>query len=139
MTVSQIKNGLLSTLTETFPNYPAKGEGISQGLDPPVFYVAATSARQSKELGCRRRRTAEFDVQYLPADSTTKNDALYEMGETLLELFEYVETVDGTLRPVSLGYEIEDEVLHCRLSFQWFVRLASETPATIANIELEVT
>ncbi len=138
MTVLQIKNSIMRMLSAVYQTVPVYGEGLTSGLEAPAFYVRATASSSTKELNRRRRRSAEFDIQYLPADSATQNDTLYTVGEALLEKFEYVSTDEALLRPISARYEITGAVLHCYLTFQWFALADTEKAEHIAKVDVEV-
>lgn len=139
MTVLQIKNGITVKLNGAFPDAAIYGEEIRQGLKPPAFFVRALDSSTTKEIGRRRRRNVDFDVHYFPDPKKKQNDTLYAVGDTLSELFEYVETADGTLRPYSIRYELVDDMLHFFMSFKWFALADAETVPDIATIDLEVS
>ncbi len=133
-----LKSGIIATLHKSYPDMRVYGERVEQGFSPPAFFASLKSAGGRREVGRRRRRSAEFDIQFFPAVGTKRNEALYTVGDKLLELFELVETADGALRPDEVRYEIEDDVLHFFVTFRWFALADAADAALIAVIDTEV-
>ncbi|MDD4715881.1 MAG: hypothetical protein PHT34_04995 [Oscillospiraceae bacterium] len=138
MTVFLIKKGIIKTLRKAFDNLPVYAERVEQGFSRPSFFVFLKTAGGKRELGQRRRKSAEFDIQYFPAAGEKQNEDMYAMGDELLELFEEVETDSGVLRPAEAMYEIEDDVLHVSFSVCWFTRKEKPAAALVSKIDTEV-
>lgn len=133
-----LKKGIIATLKKEFSDLAVYGERVEQGFLKPSFFVSLKNAGGRREIGRRRRRSAEFDIHYYPADGAKRNEAMYAMGDRLLELFESVETGDGPLRPADARYEIVDDVLHFFVSFRWFALAEEAAVSTVAKIDTEV-
>ena len=134
MTVAQIKNGIIAALADKYTEVPVYGDEVPQGFLQPAFFVLATGAAAAKETGRRRRLGADFKVQYFPAEGLSRNEEMYDAGDALIELFEYVDTEDGALRPKGAKYEIADGVLNFYISFKWFALEDEEDETVLAAI-----
>ncbi len=137
MTVTQIKNSIAVKLDGAYPGFPIYGEEIRQGFEAPCFFVRALSSSGTKEIGRRRRRSADFDIHYFPDPGAKQNDGLYAMGDALMEIFEHLEASRTLLKPANARYEIVDGVLHFFLSFDWFALSGADDPTLIADIDME--
>lgn len=138
MTVMYLKNGIIAALHKSYPGLPVYGERVEQGFSAPAFFVRLEGAGGRREVGRRRRRSAEFDIQFFPAEGGKRNEAMYAVGDALLELFESLETADGLPRPLDARYALADDVLHCFVSFRWFALAAGPFTPTLSAVETEV-
>lgn len=122
-----IRKGLITKLSNIFPNIKIYGEAIEQCFKEPCFFVLQLSLQHTKELNRRYHRAYPFDVHYFPS-SAYPNDECHKVADKLYDQLEYIEVEGNLYRGTGMNHEVIDGVLHFFVDYNFHLfRKAPET------------
>ncbi|OMF05266.1 hypothetical protein BK129_14870 [Paenibacillus amylolyticus] len=111
VTINIIRDGVISALSQRFPNIKRYGEEIKQGFTEPCFFVKLLPVEHTRELGRRFRRYHTFDIHYFP-DGDRKVNTAHDMAEKLYDLFRFITINQDQYMITGTNHEVTDGVLH---------------------------
>lgn len=133
---NDVRNGVISTLDQWFPEKRIYGEEISQGFQEPCFFVKIFPSSEKRIVGNRFKRFHAFDIHYF-SDAVDVNDDFNDMAEQLYTVLEYI-TVNGDLYTgTQMEHEIVDNVLHFFVHFNVVVYKEQPPVPLMESLALE--
>ncbi|TGE37645.1 hypothetical protein E4K67_12990 [Desulfosporosinus fructosivorans] len=133
ITINMVRDSVMTTLKQHFPNLNVYGEENDQGLEEPYFYVKLLPVSQNQLLGQRYQRNHSFDIHYLAGS----NEALHDMAEQLYDKLELI-SVDGSLvRGTGMRHEIVDGLLHWFVAYNFHVLRTVEPEPLMQSMKQE--
>ena len=127
ITFNNIFDGVSLALHRAYPA-PAQihGRTVKQNLRPGDFNVLPISTNHAAQLGPRAKRSITFDVIYYPTDEGGRAECL-DKANALPEVLTTITTPNGDkVHCTGFEYTIEDDVLHCIVSYPHFVQYEAE-------------
>ncbi|WP_010279834.1 phage tail terminator family protein [Paenibacillus senegalensis] len=128
MTIDSIRQGIVHTLQQHFPDIPVLAGSPGEDFVPPGFELEMFPVEQSKEMGRRYRRSQAFVIRYYPAAETTQAETL-AVAESLLSALEYIEDEGSLIRGNQFREEIVDGVFHFYGTYAF--HLMKQKPASV--------
>ncbi len=117
--IDQIIVGMAQALDDKF-GYPVHVNKIKQGLEEPCFLIKGMRGSQSRKMGIRFEQLKSFDVHYFPStDDITEECTAIE--QRLYDTLEYVQTEAGLFRAKEMSGEVQNDVLHFFIDFDFFL------------------
>lgn len=121
LTYNNIFDGVSLALHRAFPSVFIHGGTVKQDLHPGDFNVLPINASHTAQLGSRGKRGITFDVIYYSTNKGGRAECL-EKAHILPGLLELITTPNGDkVHSSSFEHSIEDDVLHCIVSYPHFV------------------
>lgn len=118
---NSIFDGVTLALHRAFPSVQIHGRTVKQDLHPGDFNVLPITPQHSGQMGSRAKRSLTFDVIYYPTEGGGREECL-EKAHALPQVIGTITTPEGD-KVHGTGFEcnIEDDVLHCIVSYPHFV------------------
>lgn len=117
--INSIIAGISIALDAEF-GYENHMEEIQQDLTEPCFFISCINPATKLYRGNKYFRQNQFCIQYFP-ESAKKQEECSNVGETLMEILEYI-TADGDLiRGSDMRFEIVDGILNFFVNYDCFV------------------
>lgn len=114
---------LSEKLEELFENPIIYHDMLPMGYEAPCFFINAVDTQVSRQLYDRYKLQVNYDVTYHPEEKKFHNAEFSKVGNILAFGLETVNLEDGKpLRGNNIGYEVQDNVLHFFVTFDFFVR-----------------
>ena len=117
ITVNIVKDGVISTLKQRFPNTKIYGEEIKQGFRAPCFFVKLFPVSQRQVVGRRYKRFHSFDIHYFGES----NEEMHDIADQLYDRMEYIPVNEDLLRGTKMNHEIVDGVLHFFVNYDFHI------------------
>lgn len=137
MTITEVRDGIISTLHQQFPDIPIRGEEIKQGFVAPCFFVRTLDTAQDREVDRRYKRYHSFDIHYFPVSEVDANQEMLGMAEQLYGLLEYITPSGSLIRGTGLRHEIVDGVLHFFVNYVFHVMRDKEPVPPMQTMKQE--
>lgn len=127
LTYGQVFDGITLALKTAYPTSRIYGRAVKQGLKDGDFIVLPVTAVHTARLGARAEKSASFDVIYFPCGKDKRSECLRRADE-LGRLLETVRTPNGdSVHCLSFNFDVEDDVLHCIVSFRYFTSVFADS------------
>jgi len=121
-----IFDGVTLALHSAFPAANIHGGAVGQDLHPGDFCVVPVAPRHTAAMGKRAKQSIVFDVIYYPTETGGRAECL-GIAHTLAGILETITTPNGDkAHCYKQESTIEDDVLHCSVSYTYFAYTASE-------------
>ncbi|MHB8075101.1 phage tail terminator family protein [Desulfosporosinus fructosivorans] len=133
ITINMVRDSVMTTLKQHFPNLNVYGEEHDQGLEEPYFYVKLLPVTQNQLLGQRYQRNHSFDIHYLAG----ANEALHDMAEQLYDKLELISLDGSPVRGTGMRHEIVDGVLHWFVAYNFQVMRSVEAEPLMQSMKQE--
>ncbi|HMM20630.1 MAG TPA: hypothetical protein PKA10_07805 [Selenomonadales bacterium] len=101
-------------------------EKLEQGFQAPCFFICLLNGRQEQVRGNRYFREHSFDIHYFPQSAASPVQELQAVAVRLMMDLEYVNLDSGPIRGTKMNYEMQEEVLHFFIHYDFFVRKVPE-------------
>lgn len=136
---NSIFDGLTLALHAAFPDAQIHGRTVEQDLHPGAFNVLPITPHHSGQMGIRAKRSLTFDVVYYATENGGREECL-SIANTLPQVIGMITTPQGD-KVHGSGFEInvEDDVLHCVVSYPHFVYDPSVNDAKETMAAMETT
>lgn len=128
MTIDSIRQGIVQTLQQHFPQIPVLAGSPDEDFVPPGFELEMFPVEQTKEMGRRYRRSQAFVIRYHTAEETTQEELL-AVAESLLTILEYIEVEGSLIRGNQFREEIVDGRFHMHGTYAF--HLMKQKPASV--------
>lgn len=138
--LNEIIKGVSMKLNATFGDeYKAYENDVSQGLNPPCFFIGVLKPELSPLIGWRYLSINPLDVRFIPVDSGC-NDEMFRVAAELLEALEFITLPSGDLlHGTGMNYEVVDGVLHFFVSYNLtMIKPAEEIPMETLSMDMEI-
>jgi hypothetical protein len=131
---TQIFDGVTLALHRAFPTVNIHGETVDQDLHPGDFNVLPIAPSHTAQMGARAKKAITFDVIYYPTNSGGRSECL-ERANELPGILGTITTPNGDkVHCYKFEHTIDDEVLHCIVTYQYFV-YSSESKDAMETIK----
>jgi len=121
LSYNSVFDGVSLALHAAFPAARIHDRTVKQDLIPGDFNVLPISTNHSGQLGARAKRSITFDVIYYPTEAGGRAECL-EKAHALPAVLSTITTPGGDkVHCNGFEYTIEDDVLHCVVSYPHFV------------------
>lgn len=118
-----IVQGVVNALRNEFgdDDYTYYIEDIPQGFKEPSFYIRTLNS--SFELVCGRRylRKNMMIVRYFPESEMKPRQEINAVLDRLFPVLEYIKMGEDLLRGTKMEANIEDNILHFNVNYDFFV------------------
>lgn len=133
---NQVYDGVTLALHLSFPNARIHGGTVKQDLQDGDFNVLPIAANHMEQMGNRAQRNSVFDVIYYPSVVGGRTECL-QIAHQLTEVLRIIETPNGDkIHCLSFDTTIEDDALHCLVSYPHFV-YAPEHTDLLEKLQIE--
>lgn len=128
--INEIIKGVSIKLNTAFEGkYKIYQNDVEQGFTIPCFFISALKPDISPLLKNRYLNRNPLDVHYFPT-SGRNNAEMFTMAGDLMECLEFITLPNGdVLHGTSMGYEVEDGVLHFFVNYNLTLRRETEETA----------
>lgn len=126
ITINSIRDGVIATIVNYFPDIPKVEQELNESMTEPCFYVKLLSTKQIQELGNRYRRYNPFDIQYFAVE----NRDLLNMAEQLYDKLGLIEIEGIKYSGINMKHEVINGVLHFNVEYNFIVS-KEEAPETL--------
>ena len=118
---NSVFDGVTLALHKAFPSANIHGKEVKQDMQSGDFIVLPIIPTHKGEIASRAKRSISFDVIYFPTDNGGFEECL-NIYHVLPSVLGEIETSEGDiLHGTDFQCNIEDEVLHCIVSYTHFV------------------
>lgn len=133
-------NAIITGISQALFNeygYENHMEEIKQDLAEPCFFITCINPAVKPYLGNRYFRQNKFCIQYFP-ESENKQAECNDVGETLMNVLEYITVDDDLLRGTRMDFEVMDGVLHFFVNYNYFVYKGSHKEEPMEDLEKHI-
>ena len=124
--IQKIIDGICLAISSNFgDDYEIYTESVEQGLNDGSFIVVCINPTNSRFMGDRYMRTNQFCIHYFPKTNKPKAECL-EVIEELYDTLELIEVDGDLLRGTNMSSEIDDDVLHFFVNYNFFTLKESD-------------
>lgn len=95
---------------------------LAQNFQAPCFFILLLQSTQKQELDTLYFREQSFDIQYFPQSKNNVANEINEVADTLLMVLEYIDTEQGIINGIKMKYEVQDNVLHFFVNYNYHMR-----------------
>lgn len=134
--ITELTNGIskalyTATQTVTYAEFPR------QDIIFPCFRILVENPTQENELGTRKRRRYDFDIQYFLDETGELDDeeGLRELADRMYDILEVIDLEDGKIRGRDLNWRITDGVLHFFVSYTVWLYKAKEKETYMKTLD----
>ncbi len=107
--------------------YSIYAEEAPQNLETPCFFISCINTKTDPYPSGRYKRQNQFAIQYFPESVENPRLECLDIAERILWLLEVVSVKGGTsIRGTDMHYEVEDNILHYFVNYDFFVRKRKE-------------
>lgn len=127
--INDIVIAISQRLDEVFGDeYRYHMDAIPQGAQTPCFFILLLQGTQTQIIGNRYYREHSFDIHYFP-QSVQPMQEIQDVAARLMMDLEYVDLGSGLIRGTEMRYEVQDDVLHFFVQYNFFVlKVPDEVP-----------
>lgn len=123
---TSIFDGVTLALHRAFLSVQIHGDEVEQGLSPGDFNVLPITPQHSGQMGARASRSITFDVIYYATEKGGREECLGK-AHILPQVLAAITTPEGdVVHGTGFQINIEDDVLHCIVSYPHFVYKPSD-------------
>lgn len=113
-------------------------EDVKQGLKTPCFFIKLLTPTITSVVPPRQSVSVPVVIQLISDNKVTKK-RLTEIGFELAQSFEYIELLSGDLlRGSNMSYEVDDDILSFYITYNFFIKQATEEQDTMDDLSSEV-
>ena len=127
---NELLTGIITKLRDTFGyDTTIYLDEVKQELQEPCFFVRILEVSQEPGLDNRYRRKYFLDIEYHCDEDVQTARKFADVANTLLMAVEYIYMGDDLVRGTGIHYEVQDNVLHFFINYDFFVfRVPDEVP-----------
>lgn len=115
-----IKIGICKKLSSVFgDSYSIYTEEITQGLEPPAFFIKNIRSSQIQGVGKRYYKSNLFIVNFFPVEDNTEMSQCNEVADKLFDALKYIEEGAVIIRGTNMSSEVVDKVLNFSIEFNF--------------------
>ncbi len=134
LSYNQVFDGVSLALHAVYSTAKIYGDTNRQGLQPGDFVLLPIRADHAAQINVRAQRNITFDLIYFP---TGGRDDCLAVADALPEILETIQTPNNDyLHCLKCDCTIDDDVLHCIVSYPHFV-YKSITIDKMSTLELD--
>lgn len=134
--INKILDGITVKLDDIF-GYPIYTDNVEQGFKPPCFFVRNLNIDTSPQLCTRQKRDALFDLSFFPNEGRRQ---MHEIEDSFFNNFDLIALADGEMvYGINMRTEIEDDVLHCFVSYNTIMQRKEPESDYMEEIEIGET
>lgn len=121
--INDIITGISKKLYELFgTNYKIYTEEVKQGLKEPCFLISHITSDLVPLLKTRKKLDNTFCITFIPDESNSKNENIYEVQLALLSDMEFITSLNGEMyHGTGMRTEMADGVLHCFVNYNFTI------------------
>lgn len=121
--VQSLTVALSKKLEEAFDNPVIYHDMLPMGFTEPCFFINSINSQVALRLYDRYRVQVSYDITYHPEERHFHSQELSKVADKMAFGLEYIPLEDGGLvRGNDIKWEVQDNVLHFFISFDFFVR-----------------
>lgn len=118
--INKIIDGISEALFNEFgSDYTIYTENVSQGLDPPCFFIRCLSTKKNKFMGDRYFRENLFAIQYL-SNSKESNQDFQDIFERLSDALELISADGDMVRGTNAECDLNEDILTYKINYNMF-------------------
>ena len=121
--VQSLTVALSRKLEDIFENPVIYHDMLPMGYKEPCFFISSINSHVVRKLYDRYRVQVSYDITYHPEERHFHNAEISRVADRMIYGLEYVPLEDDSLvRGNEMRWEVQDNVLHFFISFDFFVR-----------------
>lgn len=133
---NQVYDGVTLALHCAFPKARIHDGEVKQGLSDGDFNVLPITASHAERMGARAWRKSTFDVIYYASRTGGRCECL-RIADQIPQAIRTIQTPNGDkVHCLSFETSIEDDVLHCLVSYPHFV-YGPDTTGPMESLKIE--